>query len=105
VYTIARLKRIGENYLWLRGIVESGGLSFWDKVTGVETFFARNWTYIVEELADFDNAVKALRFTKKFEDSLQIESGEDETKRGLSRRDYREMVKYLNGRRDGNSVR
>jgi hypothetical protein len=99
MYTVARLKKIGENYLWLRGIVESGGLSFWDKVTGVETFFARNWTYLIEELADFDTALEAINKTKTFTKSL-----EDETV-GLSKRDYGEMANYLNGRRDGNSIR
>lgn len=82
------IRFIAENYEELRCLAEDGDIARnnWDR-QWYEPLTYKPWDTIVEELADFDTALEALRLKGKFISN----------RFGLRGRDIAEITDYLNG--------
>ena len=86
-YRVGRIRLLAENYHEYRRIAYDGCRSYQNTLDG------KDWRQVIEMIADFDTAVKALGMKTKFYKTLA------DSQFHLSSGDFRDIASYLNGRR------
>ena len=90
MYGRFKLKWIAENYFELRCYVEDGR-NAWQQITGEVGLTDRLWERIVEELADFDTALKHIGKTWKMQKITE------DSRFRIANSEIGRMLKFLNG--------
>ena len=86
-YRVGKIRSLAENYHEYRRIAYDGCRPYQNTLDG------KNWEQVIEMIADFDIAVKALGMKTKFYKTLE------DSRFHLSSGDFRDITNYLNGRR------